>query len=217
MLASSIIFLSIVSSAFAVPGYYSSGPRGMYRSRDAAPDFTDQDLFNSCPGGPGSKKLERADRCTLANIVDNPNARPFVVLGNPVLNCGGAQNPITVSIGGEMTVSQTTEVNANIGIEIDELKIGGGASTSSETSTTVSNTTTYTINPGRQAVYVAGTAQKSETGNIQVNYGDRQYGHFIWFTDSTVTRLTPIPGDVEYSVYESACGTDPRDLSKFHP
>ena len=31
-------------------------------------DFNDTDLFNSCPGGPGSDKLERADRCTLVRL-----------------------------------------------------------------------------------------------------------------------------------------------------
>ncbi|KAI0328328.1 hypothetical protein GY45DRAFT_1338209 [Cubamyces sp. BRFM 1775] len=176
-------------------------------------DFDDTDLFNSCPGGPGSDKLERADRCTLVNIVNNPNVRTFVVLGDPQLNCGGATDPVTVQLGGEQTVSQSTTLDANIGVDIEGLSIGGGASTTDETSTTVSKSITYTIPPGRQAVYVAGTNQLSETGNVQVNYGDRQFGHFIWFTNAQVTQLTPIPNDVEFDVHESDCGTDPRDLS----
>ena len=47
------------------------------------------------------------------------------------------------------------------------------------TDTTTSKEIQYQIPPGRQAVYVAGVAQKSQTGNVQVNYGSRQYGHFI--------------------------------------
>ncbi|KAI0663678.1 hypothetical protein C8Q70DRAFT_1042359 [Cubamyces menziesii] len=182
----------------------------------AVSDFNDTDLFNSCPGGPGSDKLERADRCTLVNVVNNPNVRTFVVLGDPQLNCGGATDPVTVQLGGQQTVSQSTTLNANIGVDIEGISIGGGASTTDETSTTVTKSITYTIPPGRQAVYVAGTNQLSETGNVQVNYGDRQYGHFIWFTNAEVTQLTPITNDVEFDVHESACGTDPRDLSSYN-
>ena len=141
------------------------------------------------------------------NVVDNPNVRTFVVLGDPQLkyatpsapsgsrsqallscgcgyahplnSCGGATGPVTVQLGGQQTVSQSTTLNANIGVDIEGISIGGGASTTDETSTTVTKSITYTIPPGRQAVYVAGTNQLSETGNVQVNYGDRQYGHFI--------------------------------------
>ena len=82
-------------------------------------------------------------------------------------------------LGGEQTLSQTTSVNANIGFSIEGIEIGGGAESSNTESTTVSKSITYTIPAGRQAVYVAGTALRSETGNIQVNYGSRQHGHYI--------------------------------------
>ncbi|KAI0628273.1 hypothetical protein C8Q77DRAFT_1220937 [Trametes polyzona] len=207
MFARSFIILSVLSTAFALYTY----PRGTLESRDDSP--SDQDLLNSCPGGPGSKKVERADRCTLINIKNNPNTRTFVVLGDPQLNCGGAKDPVTVTLGGEQTVSQTTTVDANIGVDLDGITIGGGASTENSKSSTVSKTITYTVPPGRQAVYVAGTAQQSQTGNIQVNYGDRQFGHFIWFTGATITQLTPITSDVQFDVHETACGTDPRDIN----
>ncbi|KAI0752137.1 hypothetical protein C8Q74DRAFT_1211443 [Fomes fomentarius] len=178
-------------------------------------DFDESDLFNSCPGGSGSQKLERADRCTLTNIAEG-TVRKFVVIGDPQLNCGGSTDPVTVTLGGTTTVTQTTTLNANLGIDIEGITIGGGAEASSSTSTEQSKEVTYSIPPGRQAVYVSGTNHKSETGILQVNYGDRQFDHFIWFTTATVTRLTPIPDDVQFDVHESDCGTDPRDLSSYN-
>ncbi|KAI0773020.1 hypothetical protein BD413DRAFT_611952 [Trametes elegans] len=209
-----LFVLSHVCFSLALSTYHALGP--VRCVRDDTPDFTDQDLLNSCPGGPGSDKFEHADRCTLTNVVDNPNTRQFAVLGDPQLNCGGGTDPITVTLGGSHTVTQTNTVNADVGLDIDGLKIGGGASTSTAQASTVSNQVSYTVPPGRQAVYVAGTAQISKTGNIQVNYGDRQYGHFIWFTTATVTQLTPIPDDVQFDVHESACGTNPTDLSSYN-
>ncbi|KAI0668059.1 hypothetical protein C8Q78DRAFT_1081463 [Trametes maxima] len=206
-----IVLLAVTSSAFSLSVRYPHDANGSLVVRDSAPN--DSDLLSSCPGGPGASNLKRADRCTLINIVDNPNARTFEVLGDPQLNCGGATDPVTVELGGETTVGQTTSVNANVGFEVGGLSIGGGASEEDSTSTTVSKKITYTIPPGRQAVYVAGTAQRSQTGNVQVNYGSRQFGHFIWFTGATITRLTPISSDVVFDVHESACGTDPRNLN----
>lgn len=85
-----------------------------------------------------------------------------------------------MTLGGEQTISESTTVSANVGFEIpDGLSIGGGVESSSEQSTTVSKSVQFPVPPGKQAVYVVGTAQKSETGNIQVNYGDRQFDHFI--------------------------------------
>ena len=76
-------------------------------------------------------------------------------------------------------MSQTTTVNAEFGISLEGISVGGGASSSETTSTTMSKSIEFSIPPGRQAVYVAGVAHKSETGNVQVNYGSRQKGHFI--------------------------------------
>ncbi|TBU43154.1 hypothetical protein BD309DRAFT_991203 [Dichomitus squalens] len=179
--------------------------------RDDQP--SDADLLASCPGGPGSSVVEKADRCTLINIANNPYIRVWNVLGDPQLNCGGGTEDIVVTLGGSTTVEQTTEVNADLGVDLDGISIGGGVSTSSSTSSTESQTIQYNIPPGQQAVYVAGIEHTSQTGNIQVNYGDRQFGHFIWFTGATVTQLTPNTNDVEYTVLQTACGTDPRDVS----
>ncbi|KAI0643528.1 hypothetical protein C8Q79DRAFT_928639 [Trametes meyenii] len=208
MFAKSALLLSAVTTVLALSTRYPLDANGRLVIREDAP--TDQDLLNSCPGGPGSSNVENADRCTLINIKENPNTRTFVVLGDPQLNCGGATDNVTVQLGGSQTVTQTTSVNADLGIDIEGIKIGGGASTSDSTANTVSKTITFAIPPGKQAVFVAGTAQKSETGNVQVNYGDRQFGHFIWFTGATITRLTPIADDVVFDVHESDCGTDPR-------
>ncbi|KAI0628305.1 hypothetical protein C8Q77DRAFT_1244792 [Trametes polyzona] len=203
MLVAPLVVLSVLGSALAVPNL---GAR-----HDG---FTDQDLLDSCPGGPGSKVFKHADRCTLREPVTvNPNVRKWAVVGDPQLNCGGGSDPITVELGGEHTVSQTVSVDANFGVNIDGLSIGGGVSSSNEDSMTVSKKVSYMIRPNRQAVFVAGTAHQSRTSQIQVNFGSRQRGHFIWFSDARVTQLTPIPDDVEFDVYESDCGTDPRDLS----
>ncbi|KAI0643540.1 hypothetical protein C8Q79DRAFT_1012815 [Trametes meyenii] len=215
------VVLAVVGSALALSTRYPRDANGALVVRDSSP--SDADLLSSCPGGPGSSDLKGADRCTLINIVNNPNARTFEVLGDPQLKhvppclqefCGGATDPITVELGGSTEVSQTTSVNIDVGFEAEGLSIGGGASEEDSKSTTVSKTISYSIPPGRQAVYVAGTAQKSETGNVQVNYGSRQFGHFIWFTGATVTRLTPISSDVVFDVHESDCGTDPRNINQ---
>lgn len=84
-----------------------------------------------------------------------------------------------MTLGGQQTITETTTVDANIGVSLEGVTIGGGASSSSSTANTVSKTISYTVPPGRQAVFVAGTAQQSQTGNVQVNYADRQFGHFI--------------------------------------
>lgn len=84
-----------------------------------------------------------------------------------------------MTLGGQQTITETTTVDANIGVSLEGVTIGGGASSSDSTANTVSKTISYTVPPGRQAVFVAGTAQQSQTGNVQVNYADRQFGHFI--------------------------------------
>ncbi|KAI0737461.1 hypothetical protein C8Q80DRAFT_1115130 [Daedaleopsis nitida] len=215
MLATPLIIFSLASTALSLSVPHYARARGPFYAREDSPP--DQDLFDSCPGGPGSDKLERADKCTLINIVNNANVRKFAVLGDPQLNCGGATEDITVQLGGEQTVSQTTTVSANVGFTLPEgLSIGGGVETSDSTSTTISKTISFAVPPGKQAVFVAGTAHQSQTGNVQVNYADRQFGHFIWFTGSTITKLTPVANDVEFDVHQSDCGTDPRDLSAYN-
>ena len=96
-----------------------------------------------------------------------------------VPSCGGATEDITVTLGGQTTVTQTTTVNADFGVSLEGISIGGGVSDSESTSATESKSIQFSIPPGRQAVYVAGVAHTSETGNVQVNYGSKQKGHFI--------------------------------------
>lgn len=52
-------------------------------------------------------------------------------------------------------------------------------SDSESTSATESKSIEFSIPPKRQAVYVAGVAHTSQTGNVQVNYGSKVDGHFI--------------------------------------
>ena len=70
-------------------------------------------------------------------------------------------------------------MNANFGISYEGISVGGGIENTQETSTTMSKEIEFSIPPGRQAVYVAGVAHRSQTGNVQVNYGSRQKGHFV--------------------------------------
>ncbi|KAI0824310.1 hypothetical protein BC628DRAFT_1410957 [Trametes gibbosa] len=210
MFARSLFVLSVLGSSLAL--YTPLRPNnGTLLAREDAP--TDQDLLASCPGGPGSSNIARADRCTLHNIVNNPPTRVFTILGDPQLNCGGLTTDLTLTVGGETTVSSTTTVSADVGFEVEGLSIGGGVEESTEKSQTISKEISITIQPGRQAVFVAGQNFNSQTGNVQVNYGSPQFQHFIWFTGATVTQLSPIADDVVFDVHESACGTDPRDLN----
>ena len=65
MLAS-IVVLSLLSVNLALATCYSRGLVSMCARDDKPPD---EDLFDSCPGGPGSDKLQRADRCTLVGDI----------------------------------------------------------------------------------------------------------------------------------------------------
>ncbi|KAI0744771.1 hypothetical protein C8Q76DRAFT_606937 [Earliella scabrosa] len=201
MLAS-IVILSLLNVNLALSTCYSRGLVSMCARDDKPPD---EDLFDSCPGGPGSDKLQRADRCTLVNI-ESSYTREWVVLGDVQRNCDGGEDEVTVTIGGEHTVSGTTTLNANAAFTVGPVQIGGGIVQSSTENTTVSRSIEYAIRPGKQAVYVAGVVHSNETGNIKVNYGDRQRGHYIWFTESTVTRLTPIREDIQYDLHVTECG-----------
>ncbi|KAI0751788.1 hypothetical protein C8Q80DRAFT_1268973 [Daedaleopsis nitida] len=232
MKAITLVALSLLGAAWAVPADEAFA-RGGYTEYDAIPaldglndiearthqgTISSVDLLASCPGGPGSSNVARADRCTLINIKNNPDKRVWKTMGDPQLNCKGGVTPVAETLGGTTTVSQTVTVSVNIGFESEALKISGGASISSEegTSTTQTKLVMFTIPPGKQAVYVTGVNQKSETGNVQVNYGTRQKGHYIWFTGATLTRLTPDPNNVVYDVYVSNCGTNPTDLRSFN-
>ena len=104
-----------------------------------------------------------------------------------------------MTLGGQQTISQTTSFDAKLGIDVAGIEIGGGVKKDNSRSITLSQSVEYQIPPGRQAVYVAGTAHRFETGRIQVNYGSPQYEHYIvsaivvaWM-NSEDSRLTSLP------------------------
>ncbi|GLB38497.1 hypothetical protein LshimejAT787_0503620 [Lyophyllum shimeji] len=176
--------------------------------------ITEKDLLLSCPGAAGSPNVQRADRCTLVNIRNNPDQIKWKNIGNPQLNCAGGTGPTHVTLGGTTSISKTTSVNANFGISFDGISIGGGVDSSETKTQELSRSTEYDVPPGRQAVYTAGYTFHSQTGNVQINYGDRVNGHYIWFTGVTVTKLIPDNNIApRFEVHESKCGTDPNDLN----
>ncbi|KAG5651081.1 hypothetical protein H0H81_009969 [Sphagnurus paluster] len=164
--------------AQAIPTQQSGANDGMMLHRREDPP-TDQDLLLSCPGAAGSPNIRRADQCTLINIVDNPDEIVWKNLGNAQQNCGGSTTSTEVTLGGSTSFSSTTTVNANFGFSFEGLSIGGGASTSETKTESSTQSVKYSIPPGSQAVYTAGYNHKSQTGNVQVNFGKRVAEHYI--------------------------------------
>ncbi|KAG6853917.1 hypothetical protein C0991_012407 [Blastosporella zonata] len=142
----------------------------------------------------------------FVNIKNNPDKTIFKNLGSPQLNCAGGTTPTSVTLGGSTSVTTTTTVDASVGISFEGLSIGGGVSTSNSNTKETTKSITYTVPPGRQAILTAGFKYHSQTGNVQINYGDRVNGHYIWFTNAKITRLTPVGGPPEYQIHESKCG-----------
>ncbi|KAJ7432363.1 hypothetical protein B0H11DRAFT_1940689 [Mycena galericulata] len=202
-----VIALSLCGTVIALPRNVTM------RGDKTDPTLGDTDLLNSCPGAAGTPNVERADKCTLINIVNNPDVQNFFNVGNPFLNCDGGTDPLTVMLGGSTTVDTSTAVNADIGVDIEGISLGGGVSTTTDNSQTVSQSQMFDVPAGRQAIMTIGVTFHSQTGNVQVNYGDQVNGHFIWFTGTTVTQLIPANAAVAIQVHESACGTDVTDLN----
>ncbi|KAF7344113.1 hypothetical protein MVEN_01701100 [Mycena venus] len=200
--------LTISFVVFVLLGHTFSAPA--FIPRDDSP--SDTDLLLSCPGAAGSPNIERADKCTLTNIVNNPDIPVVTNIGSVQANCEGGTNPITKTVGGETTTSTTTTANADVGVDFEGISIGGGLSTESSSSTTQSNSTTITVAPGRQSVMTMSVLSHSQSGNVQVNFGDRVDGHFIWFTGAVITQVIPT-NEITFDVHETACGTDPLDLN----
>ncbi|KAJ7490739.1 hypothetical protein FB451DRAFT_1220925 [Mycena latifolia] len=200
--------LTVSFVVFALLGHAISAPS--FIPRDDVP--SDTDLFLSCPGAAGSPNIERADKCTLINIVNNPDTPVVSNLGDVQANCEGGTSPIMLTIGGETTVSTTTTANVDVGVDLEGFSIGGGLSTESSSSTTQSKSTMVSIPPGRQSIMTMSVLSHSQSGNIQVNFGDRVDGHFIWFTAAVITQVIPT-NQVTFDVHETACGTDPLDLN----
>jgi hypothetical protein len=84
-----------------------------------------------------------------------------------------------LTIGGETTVSTSTTANVDVGVDLEGFSIGGGLSTESGSSTTQSKSTMVSIPPGRQSVMTMSVLSHSQSGNVQVNFGDRVDDHFI--------------------------------------
>ncbi|KAJ7189668.1 hypothetical protein GGX14DRAFT_538151 [Mycena pura] len=177
----SVTALYLCGTAIALPSNVTM------RGGKTDPTLGDTDLLNSCPGAAGSPNVERADKCTLVSV---------------------RTDPLTVTLGGSKTVETTTTVDADIGVDIGGISLGGGFSSTTDNSKTVSHSQTH----GRPIMTV-GVTFHSQTGNIQVNYGDTVNGHFIWYTTNTVTQLTPANAEDAIQVHESACGTDVTDLN----
>lgn len=189
--------------------------------RDDLP--SNEDLLLSCPGAAGSPNIRRADTCVLFEETNNPDVVIFKNMGSAQLNCGGSTTDTTVTLGGETSFSSSVSVDVNFGISFEGLAVGGGTAggsagggaSSADTQTqTTSNSISYAIPPGRQAVYTAGYNYKSQTGRVQLGYGKRVFGHYIWYTGVTVTKLTPDSNTpARYQVHATACGTDPYDIN----
>ena len=87
--------------------------------------------------------LGRSSSSGTLNSSMQPHRRPQALLScgcgdaHPLNSCGGATDPVTVQLRGQQTVSQSATLNANIGVDIEGISIGGGASTTDETSVTV--------------------------------------------------------------------------------
>jgi hypothetical protein len=93
-------------------------------------------------------------------------------------SCGGGTEEIEWAIGGSTTVTQTTTIGAEAGIDIEGVSIGLSASVSDSKAVTASQTVTVKIPPGKTAVQAAGINYHVYSSNVQVNYADKQYGHY---------------------------------------
>ncbi|KAJ6548580.1 hypothetical protein B0H19DRAFT_1031833 [Mycena capillaripes] len=141
MFAISVVVFALLGHAISAPAFI---------PRDDSP--SDTDLFLSCPGAAGSPNIERADKCTLVNIVNNPDTHVVSNLGDAQANCEGGTSPVMLTIGGETTVGTSITADVEVGVDLDVFSIGGGLSTESSSSTTQSKSTMVSIPPGRQSV-----------------------------------------------------------------
>jgi hypothetical protein len=104
---------------------------------------------------------------------------PTTAILSTQFSCEGGTSPIMLTVGGETTVSTSTTANVDVGVELEGINIGGGLSTESSSSTTQSKSTMVSIPPGRQSVMTMSVLSHSQSGNVQVNFGDRVDDHFI--------------------------------------
>ncbi|KAI0829870.1 hypothetical protein BC628DRAFT_1078127 [Trametes gibbosa] len=209
MISHVFFVLSIVGAAVALytpVGHHHTSLQG----RDDSISTTN--LLASCGDrGALDPSIPFADSCTLINIQNNPDSRLIAVLGDPQFNCGGGSDGITVQLGGPSTLSLSSSFTESTNVNLGGLGIGGGLADSLPLFVTIQQTMSYTLEPGRQAVLLAAVLHHSETGNVQANYGTRVFGHFVWITGGTLTRLIPTT-DAMFFIHETACGTDATDF-----
>ncbi|KAK6969242.1 hypothetical protein R3P38DRAFT_3023846 [Favolaschia claudopus] len=207
MFTSGFLILSLLGRTLSAPTLL---------SRD---NPSDTDLLLSCPGAAGSPNIKRADKCTLVNIVNNPDTTLQYNVGNVQ---GKWNKSVMLTIGGQTTTSTTTTASANVGINFEGINIGGGLSSGDTKSSTQSNSTMITIAPGRQSVMTMGVLAHSQSGNVQVNFGSRVDDHFIFmcpFSGSPGAVITQtVPTDqITFDVHETAAdhsiGTNALDLN----
>ncbi|KAF8595855.1 hypothetical protein BDV93DRAFT_548603 [Ceratobasidium sp. AG-I] len=185
---------------------------GLLTFRQGGP--SDDDLLLSCPGAPGSPNIERADRCVLKDPVRQPDIRYWVVLGAAQGNCGGGTDPIEWTVGGSKTITRTVNVGLTSGINVDGISIGGSVQISDSIAVTVSESVKVTIPPGRQAVHAAGINHQVFSSNVKINYPDRVFGHYEWYTSAIATVAYPMGDNIIYDPHFSDCGTDPYNLNQ---
>lgn len=116
------------------------------------------------------------------------------MLKHSVLSCGDGANPINITLGGVAIVAQTNFLYAvsdsdgpDAGLSLtftQGILFSGGLADPNVAKIGVANSTEYTLSPGRQAVLVAATAQRSQTGNIQATESDSSF-HNIQVRDSS--------------------------------
>ncbi|KAG6840557.1 hypothetical protein C0991_005831 [Blastosporella zonata] len=178
------LLISLPIFVQALPTEYERAvfPRAL-RGKAKAPaknTVTDKDFFLSCPGAAGARRIV----CQSSSILNFLQDRQMSNERTDVPCCAGGTTPTSVTLGGSTSVSTTTSVNMNFGISFEGISIGGGMSTSNTKTTETTKSITYTVPPGRQAILTAGFKFHSQTGNVQVNYGNRVNGHFIVSSDA---------------------------------
>lgn len=103
---------------------------------------------------------------------------PFLCSDRVFSSCDGEIGNLTVNLGGSSTIDASITANLDLGVALDGISLGGGISATIDGSQSVSQSQTFDVSPGRQAILTAGVTFHSQTGNVQVNYPDRINGHF---------------------------------------
>lgn len=111
-----------------------------------------------------------------------------------LFSCGDGTGSITMTVGGEAVVEQTTTMDANAqsaGSNAStafsfpqNISLSGGLAEGSVLKIAVKNSTEYLLPPGKQAVLISVTAQRSQTGNIEAAFRNP------WITNMVSVRIS---------------------------